>query len=146
MRLSVNKGGLCIKGWTAPATLAHPDRLLTPLARQPDGELAPVTWDEALNRIVRAFQDAQRRYGRDAVGVFGGGSLTNEKTYLLVSSPALLWALRTSTTMAAFVCPRQLLPLSRRWALIVDCPSRWRYAQAEVIMLVGRISPRRCPR
>ena len=29
----VNKGGLCIKGWTAPETLAHPDRLLTPLAR-----------------------------------------------------------------------------------------------------------------
>ena len=28
----VNKGRLCIKGWTAPATLAHPERLLTPLA------------------------------------------------------------------------------------------------------------------
>ena len=26
---------------------------------------------------------AQATYGRDAVGVFGGGSLTNEKAYLL---------------------------------------------------------------
>src|SRR5215472_15509358 len=79
----VNKGGLCIKGWAAPATLAHPDRLLTPLARHSDGSLIPVTWDEALNRIVRAFQDVQRRHGHNAVGIFGGGSLTNEKAYLL---------------------------------------------------------------
>ena len=40
-------------------------------------------WDEALGRVAQALQDAQTRYGRDAVGVFGGGSLTNEKAYLL---------------------------------------------------------------
>ena len=79
----VNKGGLCIKGWTAPETLAHPDRLLTPLARDAGGTLVPVTWDEALTRIVQSFQRVQSCYGRDAVGIFGGGSLTNEKAYLL---------------------------------------------------------------
>jgi len=79
----VNKGALCVKGWTAPATLSHPDRLLSPLARHADGTLVPVTWDEALARVVEAFQRVQARYGRDAVGVFGGGSLTNEKAYLL---------------------------------------------------------------
>jgi assimilatory nitrate reductase catalytic subunit len=79
----VNKGGLCIKGWTAIETLGHPDRLLTPLARNPEGRLQLVTWDEALTRVVSAFQSAQAQYGRDAVGVFGGGSLTNEKAYLL---------------------------------------------------------------
>jgi len=79
----VNKGSLCIKGWTATATLAHPDRLLAPLARDASGELAPVSWDEALDRTARAFQSAQERYGRDAAGVFGSGALTNEKAYLL---------------------------------------------------------------
>jgi assimilatory nitrate reductase catalytic subunit len=79
----VNKGGLCIKGWTAPATLAHPDRLLTPLARDSRGMLVPVTWDEALTRVTQAIGDTQRLYGKDAVGIFGGGSLTNEKAYLL---------------------------------------------------------------
>src|ERR687895_2637707 len=79
----VNKGGLCIKGWTAIEILGHPERLLTPLARHPEGNLQPVTWDEALTRVVSAFQGAQARYGRDAVGIFGGGSLTNEKAYLL---------------------------------------------------------------
>src|SRR5947207_13575591 len=80
---AVNKGRLCIKGWTAPATLAHPDRLLTPLARDAHNRLVPVTWDEALTRIIQAFQCLQAQYGKDAIGVFGGGSLTNEKAYLL---------------------------------------------------------------
>jgi assimilatory nitrate reductase catalytic subunit len=65
----VNNGALCIKGWTAAATLAHPDRLLTPLVRNSAGKLAPATWNEALDLVARAFQDAQARYGRDAVGV-----------------------------------------------------------------------------
>ena len=38
--------------------------------------------------------DAQEQYGRDAVGVFGGGSLTNEKAYLLGKFARV--ALRTS--------------------------------------------------
>src|SRR4029453_8371586 len=38
----VNQGGLCAKGWTATATLAHPDRLRTPLARNGAGVLQPV--------------------------------------------------------------------------------------------------------
>ncbi len=79
----VNKGALCIKGWTATATLAHPDRLVTPLVRDRDGCLSPATWDEALTRVAQAFRAAQASYGPDAVGIFGGGSLTNEKAYLL---------------------------------------------------------------
>ncbi len=79
----VNKGALCIKGWTAAETLGHPGRLLTPLVRNSAGELAPATWDEALSAITRAIEAAQAGYGKDAVGVFGGGSLTNEKSYLL---------------------------------------------------------------
>jgi assimilatory nitrate reductase catalytic subunit len=90
----VNKGGLCVKGWTAPALLSHPDRLRSPLARNAQGTLVPVTWDEALTRIISAFQRTQARYGYDAVGVFGGGSLTNEKAYLLGKFARV--ALRTS--------------------------------------------------
>jgi assimilatory nitrate reductase catalytic subunit len=82
-RFPVNEGGLCIKGWSAAATLAHPDRLLAPLVRDGNGTLASTTWEAALDRITRCFDAVQRRYGRDAVGVFGGGALTNEKAYLL---------------------------------------------------------------
>ena len=82
-RFPVNQGGLCVKGWAAGATLAHPDRLLTPLIRGADGQLAPADWDTALDLVARRLTEVQARFGRDAVGVFGGGSLTNEKAYLL---------------------------------------------------------------
>ncbi|WP_349880314.1 molybdopterin oxidoreductase family protein [Micromonospora sp. HUAS YX12] len=79
-----NRGGLCQKGWTAADLLDHPDRLTTPLLRdRPGGELRPATWDEALGRVAAGVQDVQHRHGPDAVAVFGGGGLTNEKAYAL---------------------------------------------------------------
>ncbi len=79
----VNNGALCVKGWTAAELLSHPDRLLRPLKRNARGALEPVSWDEAFRAISRAFKIAQFKQGSDAVGVLGGGSLTNEKAYLL---------------------------------------------------------------
>ena len=80
---SVNRGALCIKGWTSAGALAHPDRLTSPLVRNADGALEPATWDEALDRIAESIRSLQARYGKDAIGVFGSGALTNEKAYLL---------------------------------------------------------------
>ena len=79
----VNRGALCIKGWTSAETLNHPSRLTTPLIRNAGGELRPATWADALDRIANGLRSTQATYGADAVGVFGGGSLTNEKAYLL---------------------------------------------------------------
>ena len=79
-----NKGGLCRKGWTAASLLTAPDRLLTPLLRDhKDAPLRSVGWDEALDRIARDIARIQADHGADAMAVFGGGGLTNEKAYLL---------------------------------------------------------------
>lgn len=78
-----NRGGLCRKGWTSAELLAHPERLTAPLLRADDGVLRPVSWDAALERVAAEVRRAQARHGKDAVGVFGGGGLTNEKAYLL---------------------------------------------------------------
>ena len=82
-----NRGGLCSKGWTAATLLDHPQRLLTPLLRTVPGdrtsEFRAASWDEALGAIVAGIEAAQLGYGRDAVGCFGGGGLTNEKAYAL---------------------------------------------------------------
>jgi len=79
-----NRGGLCQKGWTSAELLRSPGRLTTPLARDTrDEPLRPVSWDDALDRIATAITATQQRHGRDAVGVFGGGGLTNEKAYTL---------------------------------------------------------------
>jgi assimilatory nitrate reductase catalytic subunit len=77
-----NRGGLCAKGWTATELLTHRQRLTRPLMRDSrEFLLRPATWDEALDRIVTTFQRVQEEHGRDAVGCFGGGGLTNEKAY-----------------------------------------------------------------
>ncbi len=90
-----NRGGLCQKGWTAAELLTHPDRLTTPWIRDSRHEpLRPASWPEALDRIVAAIGATQEKYGRDAVGLFGGGGLTNEKAYLLGKFARV--ALRTS--------------------------------------------------
>ncbi len=79
-----NRGGLCQKGWTAAELLDHPERLTTPLVRDPaTGALHPASWDTALDRVVAGIRAVQADAGRDAVAVFGGGGLTNEKAYAL---------------------------------------------------------------
>jgi len=87
----VNQGGLCQKGWTAPELLTAPDRLTTPLVRhdrpgpgdaQTPGPV-PTDWDTALDLVATRIREIQNAYGPDAVAVFGGGGLTNEKAYLL---------------------------------------------------------------
>ncbi len=78
-----NRGGLCQKGWTSASLLRAPDRLTTPLVRRTGGELAPATWDEALDLVALRFQEVRAAHGADTVAVFGGGGLTNEKAYQL---------------------------------------------------------------
>ncbi|GAA4882192.1 molybdopterin oxidoreductase family protein [Saccharopolyspora cebuensis] len=78
----VNQGGLCQKGWTAPAVLTAADRLHHPLVRR-GGRLRPTDWSGALDVIADGITRVRRSRGADAVAVFGGGGLTNEKAYLL---------------------------------------------------------------
>ncbi|MYT21935.1 molybdopterin-dependent oxidoreductase, partial [Streptomyces sp. SID7760] len=79
----VNGGGLCQKGWTAPALLTTPDRIRTPMVRDSGGTLRPTDWDTALDTVAAGLARIRAEHGADAVGVFGGGGLTNEKAYLL---------------------------------------------------------------
>ncbi|SFU15426.1 molybdopterin oxidoreductase family protein [Arthrobacter sp. ov118] len=78
-----NRGGLCRKGWTSASLLSHPGRVTEPMLKDADGVHRPVSWDEALRLITAAVKETRDRYGADAVGVFGGGGLTNEKAYQL---------------------------------------------------------------
>ncbi|MFC8915663.1 molybdopterin oxidoreductase family protein [Streptomyces sp. NPDC057116] len=80
----VNRGALCGKGRTAPAVLSSRVRLDGPLVRHPaTGRLEPATWEEALRAVADGLRGTRERHGADAVGVFGGGGLTNEKAYTL---------------------------------------------------------------
>lgn len=89
-----NRGGLCRKGWTSASLLRHNGRVTEPMLKGSDGVHRPVSWDQALMLITAAVKETQQQFGNDAVGVFGGGGLTNEKAYLLGKFARL--ALRTS--------------------------------------------------
>ena len=79
-----NRGALCRKGWTAAELLSSPERLTTPLLRaRKGGALEPASWRDALARIAQGIRDVQRAHGRAALGLFGGGGLTNETAYML---------------------------------------------------------------
>jgi len=77
-----NRGMLCPKGVKRYLQSGHPDRLLDPLVRTEQGFRA-AAWGEALDFTARRLREIQERYGKDAVAVYGGASLTTEKSYLL---------------------------------------------------------------
>ncbi|MBV9950051.1 MAG: molybdopterin oxidoreductase family protein [Myxococcales bacterium] len=79
----VNRGQMCVKGFTAAALLDHPERVTTPMARRPDGRWATASWEVALREVTGRLERIRAEHGPDAVGVFGSGALTNEKAYLL---------------------------------------------------------------
>jgi assimilatory nitrate reductase catalytic subunit len=87
-----NVHGMCQKGWTSTELLRVPDRITTPLRRTPDG-FEEVDWDTALDDIAARVQAITAEDGPDAIAVFGGGGLTNEKAYQLGKFARL--ALRT---------------------------------------------------
>ena len=90
-----NRGGMCRKGWTSAQLLGSPERLTTPLLRTDKSRpFEAVSWDEALDYIAAVWDQIGVHFGRDAIGVFGGGGLTNEKAYLLGKFARV--ALRTS--------------------------------------------------
>lgn len=77
----VNEGRLCPKGVTAYLQVHHPDRLTHPLIKR-NGRFEQASWDEALDLVATKFKEIQGKYGKDAIGVYSGSSLTTEKTYL----------------------------------------------------------------
>jgi assimilatory nitrate reductase catalytic subunit len=79
----VNRGQMCIKGFTSAALLDHPARIRSPMLRRADGRLAPVSWDTALDFVAERLLSLKKTYGASSLAAFGSGALTNEKAYLL---------------------------------------------------------------
>ncbi|MCW2840456.1 MAG: nitrite reductase [Aeromicrobium sp.] len=88
-----NAGGMCQKGWTSAEVLRVADRITTPLRKEAGGGFTEVSWDEALDDIAARVLAISAQDGPDAIAVFGGGGLTNEKAYQLGKFARL--ALRT---------------------------------------------------
>lgn len=67
------KGFICNKGVNLYASLDSPFRLTKPLKRI-EGELRPVTWDDALNDIAARLRKIRKENGARSIGMAFGGS------------------------------------------------------------------------
>ncbi|MHB0867870.1 MAG: NADH-quinone oxidoreductase subunit NuoG [Chloroflexota bacterium] len=77
----VDDGWLCDRGRFTYQFLNDPGRLVTPLVRR-GGKLAPATWDEALDAVVRRLRQIRLATGGESVGGLISAGSTNEEMYL----------------------------------------------------------------
>jgi len=79
---AASQGRLCVKGINAYQHALSRERLLKPMLKT-DGVFREISWDEALDVLADRLSGIQAAHGPDAVGLYGGGSLTNESAYAL---------------------------------------------------------------
>jgi NADH-quinone oxidoreductase subunit G len=79
----MNGDFLCNKGRYAFDFANHDDRITTPLVRDANGKLSPVSWEAAFTHIGKKLRELRDSRGGETIGVIGGNRLTNEEAYLL---------------------------------------------------------------
>ena len=77
-----NRGRLCVKGRFGYDFIHSPERLTTPLIKQPDGSFTAASWDEALDLVTAKFKEILGSDGPQALGGFSSARVTNEENYL----------------------------------------------------------------
>ncbi len=78
----VNEGHTCLKGRYAFKFYNHPERLRSPMIRK-NGELVPVSWDEAYDYMTERFTSLRDTYGPDSIAGISSARCTNEENYLM---------------------------------------------------------------
>ncbi|SDB74731.1 nitrate reductase catalytic subunit NapA [Belnapia rosea] len=82
MKAEVNRGLNCVKGYFLSKIMYGADRLTRPLMRMrngsfdKEGELQPVSWDQAFDTMASHWKRVLKEKGPEAVGMFGSGQWT----------------------------------------------------------------------
>ncbi len=77
-----SQGMVCVKGATIAESL-HKSRLLHPMMRESlDQPFRQVSWDEALEQIVKRIQTVQFTQGVDAICMYGSGQFQTQDYYV----------------------------------------------------------------
>ncbi|WP_442485009.1 molybdopterin oxidoreductase family protein [Aeoliella sp. SH292] len=79
----VNLGMACPKGWEALNVLDATDRATTPLLRNDDGQLEPVSWHTALETFCERFKEIGAKHGPQSVAFLSTGQMVSEEMALL---------------------------------------------------------------
>ena len=79
----INGDFLCAKGRFGFDFVENSDRLTKPLVRNAQGNLEPVTWEQAFRVAGAKLKEIRDTRGGEAIGVIGSNRTTNEENYLL---------------------------------------------------------------
>ena len=79
----INGDFLCAKGRFGFDFVDSPERLTSPLVRNAQGKLEPVSWEQAFRVAGTKLKEIRDSKGGSAVGVIGSNHTTNEENYLL---------------------------------------------------------------
>lgn len=95
----LSRGHLCPKAWALHDIHVDPDRLKKPM-RRIGTQWEEISWEEAFEEVVTRMQSIQKKYGRDAVGVYlGNPNVHNYGTILM--GQLFLRVLRTKNRFSA---------------------------------------------
>ena len=68
----VNQGRMCPRGSAAIDLFYHPQRILKPMKRQPDGTFNKISWKRALDEIAEKILQLNDKFGARSIGVWKG--------------------------------------------------------------------------
>ncbi|MCD6186543.1 MAG: molybdopterin-dependent oxidoreductase, partial [Desulfuromusa sp.] len=74
---TTNNGTLCVRGFFGYSYINNKKRLTEPVVEQ-----KPVTWDNAIERVVAEIERIKKESGASAIAGFASPHLTNEENYL----------------------------------------------------------------
>jgi anaerobic selenocysteine-containing dehydrogenase len=96
----LSHGFVCPKGASLRELHDDPDRVRTPLLREPGGGFRPASWDEAFAEIDRRLPAIQAEHGRDAVAAYIGNPSAHNLSSLIYGR-VVLKALQTRNLFSA---------------------------------------------
>ncbi len=82
MGLGLNNGLLCVRGRFGYDFPESRERLTTPLVRK-DGDLKPVSWEEALDFVATRLKEIKNDTGAESIGGIASPRCSNEDNYML---------------------------------------------------------------
>ncbi len=80
---TLNDGNLCVKGRFAYDFIHNEDRLDSPMVRGADGQLHPVSWDEAIRVTAEGLKRVAQKHGKDSLAFVSSSRCTGEENYLM---------------------------------------------------------------
>ncbi len=77
-----NNGNICSLPANYPPIFYHKDRLKHPMIRK-NGDLLPVSWEEAVSHVAGRFRHVIKKHGPGAVAFYGGAINLTEEYYIM---------------------------------------------------------------